>query len=499
MSKEKLSLTKQSQILILGQALSFAFNFLVPVVVVRFFNVSEYGVYKQLFLVIMTVTVILPFGIAESLYYFIPRNKDNQQHYIFQTVGFLFLAGALFLGIMLFRGKSILSSLNLGELNEYVVTLSLYIVFMCISLPLERILVSRERVKLSSSVTVISEVLKGICIVSATVLTRDLKVVMNLLVGFSVLRMAAFFYYLASSNLMFFSIGKLDTKRLKEQLRYSLPFGFAVVVATIRRFFHQYLISFYFAARDFAIYSVGVFQLPLMNVIYTTVSNVALIRISECHQKKEYGKIIEIWLNSSRKLALIYFPVTLLFILSSKEFITIFFTDQYLDSIPFFIVTLLQLPVDVFITHSILKAYNENRYILHLNIIALIMTSILVFALTKKFGMLGATAGTSFSYAFVRILEIVKIKKLIDVTFSRLVPWKIFIRILLACLMCGTATLIVRNLELFGSVQLLFVTELLLFSIMYLLIIYFNGILTTGEKEDIKKIIYKLNPVFFLK
>jgi O-antigen/teichoic acid export membrane protein len=499
MEEEKLSLTRQSQILILGQAISFAFNFLVPIIVVRFFDVAEYGVYKQLFLIIMTVAVILPFGIAESLFYFIPRNKERQQHYITQTLYFLTFSGLIFLAIMFLYGDNILSVLNLSHLHEYTYLLTFYIIFMNLSLPLERILTSQERVKASSFVAVISELLKGICIVISTVITSNLKIVMYSLVCFSFLRIIGFFYFLISRNLIFFSIKKFDTQKIREQARYSFPFGLAVVVATIRRFFHQYFISFLFAPKDFAIYAVGSFQLPLMNVIYATVSSVILIRASEYHQEKKIDKILEVWLSSSRKLALIYFPVTFLFILSSKEFIPIIFTSQYLSSIPFFIVTLLQLPVDVFVTHSILKAYAKNTYILQLNIISLILTAILVYILTYKFGMIGAIIGTTVSYTVVRALEVVIIKRLTGVNWNRFIPWKIFLRIISICSLCAVAVIFIKNINLSSSAFGVFIMESGLFSLLYVLMIYFSGVLSKSEKEDFKKIIYKFKPALFLR
>jgi O-antigen/teichoic acid export membrane protein len=488
----QLSLTRQSQILILGQALAFSFNFLVPVVVVRFFDMSQYGIYKQLFLVIMTLTLILPFGIIESLYYFIPRERKYNQHYIMQTVMFLIFAGLLFLILMLFLGDRIFSSLNLSHLYTYSFPLCLYIVFMITSLPFEKLLIIQQQVKLSSLITVISEILKGVCIITATVITRDLTALLYALILFSALRLFVFFWYMIKKQLLFFSFRKIDLNKIKAQMRYAVPFGFAVVVATLRRYLHQYFISFLFMTKDFAVYAVGSFQLPLMNVIYTSVSNVVLIRISEYQKQKKYNEILQIWINSVRKLAMIYFPVTVLFMISSKEFVSAVFTDRYLESVPIFIVTLMQLPFDTFITHSVLKAFAETKFIFKVNLIFFIVTTLFIYIFIQVWGMIGASIGTVLSFGMIRVVEIVKIKKLMGVSFSRLIPWGIFAKVLSICLICSAITTLLKNSSSFSSPLPTLIMELGLFTFLYVAIVYNSNLLMRNEKEDLKKVVSKL-------
>jgi len=493
---KKLSLTQQSQIIILGQAIAFSFNFLVPVVVVRFFDMAQYGIYKQLFLVIMTLTLILPFGIIESLYYFIPRERKYNQHYIMQTVMFLIFAGLLFLLLMLFIGDRIFSYLNLSHLYTYSFPLYLYIVLMIISLPFEKLMIIQEKVTLSSFITVISETLKGICIISATVITGNLEVVLYALVVFSSLRLIVFFSYLIRNQLLFFSFKKIDINRIKEQMRYAVPFGFAVVVATLRRFLHQYFVSFLFMAKDFAIYAVGSFQLPLMNVIYTSVSNVVLIRISEYQKQNKKNEILQIWLNSARKLALVYFPVAALFMISSREFISVVFTESYLESVPIFMVTLMQLPFDTFITHSVLKAFSETKFIFKVNLIFFIITTLFIYTFIHLWGMIGASIGTVLSFALIRVIEIMKIKRLMGISFDRLIPWRIFIKILFICLICSIITIFAKSFADFSSSLFTLLLELGLFALLYLSIAYNSSLFLRNEKEDMKKLVCKFLPVF---
>jgi O-antigen/teichoic acid export membrane protein len=495
---DKLSLTRQSQILILGQITSYCFNFLVPIIVVRYFDVPQYGAYRQLFLVITTFLLILPFGLVESLYYFIPRNREQKQYYVSQAVWFSIVTGLIFFVLILGFGERLFASVKLSHLYDYSVPLTLYIIFMSVSLSFERLFVIDGRVITSSIITVISEVLKGFCIISSTILTRDLEAVVYALMFFSLLRVVVFFYYVSKNNLFALSPGKLDIERIKEHLYYSVPFGLSVVVSTLQRFMHQYFVSFLFSIRDFAIYAVGSLQLPLMGFIYSSVSSVILIRISECHKQKNYKKILEVWLNSSRKLSLIYFPVVVLFMIASREFITVIFTDRYVESIPIFIITLLKMPFDIFVTHSVLKAFAETRFIFKLNIILLPITVALIYVFIGLFGMIGATIATIASFGLIRIVELFKVKRLMGVTVNELIQWRIFSKILTACLLSGLFTLFVKGFMVNYTLLQIFLVEATIFSALYVSIVYFSGLLLESEKEDFKRIFNKIFYRFFL-
>jgi len=493
MSKKDLSLTRQSQILIMGRIISFAFNFMIPIVVVRYLDMTQYGMYKQLFMVFMTLSLVLPFGLIESLYYFIPRKREEQQHYISQTVWFLFLTGSLFVLLFSVFGKNLFSLLNLTQLNEFIIPLAFYVFLMCLALPLEKLLLIEGRVKLVAAGGLISEVTKGICIITATVMTRDLRIILYALLFFSVMRVAVFAGYLFSKRLFLFSFRQLERQKIREHVHYSLPFGLSVVISSLRRFLDQYFVTYLFAAKDFAIYAVGCFQLPLMNLIYQTVSNVVLIRVSEYEKEKNDKKILEVWVNSCRKLGLIYFPMTLLFIVASRDFITVIFTDRYVESVPIFILTLLQLPFNVFITHSILKAFAENRFILNVNVVLLLLTTLLVYLGIHFFGMVGASAANLTAYGLRRIVETLRIKKIIGVQLRKLVPWSIFMKIVGICFLSALPIWVLKGFMHHYSPREMLVLETSIFSLVYIIMVYFSSLLNKSEKDEIRRFVNKLN------
>src|SRR5262245_49206090 len=70
------SSTRAALSLMIGRTVGFAVAFVIPLLLVRALSQQEFGIYKYLFLLVATFGA-LQFGMAESLYYFVPRFPDT--------------------------------------------------------------------------------------------------------------------------------------------------------------------------------------------------------------------------------------------------------------------------------------------------------------------------------------------------------------------------------------------------------------------------------------
>jgi O-antigen/teichoic acid export membrane protein len=445
----------------------------------------------------MTTMLVIPFGTVDSLYYFIPRDREYKRQYASQAVWFLGLSGIFILMAVSVFGNRLFSLSSLSYLLELYMPMTFYIVLMTISLPMENLLFINGNPRGSSVVTVASELLKSICIITATVLTRSLKVMMYALVFFASIRLMTFFFIMFQSKLFVLPSKRIDLKKFGEHFRYSFSFGMSVAVATIRRFMHQYFVSFMFTIKDFAIYAVGSFQIPILLLTYKTVSNVLLTKISEYQRENRLDKLLEVWNNGVRKLAIIYFPVTAFFIIASREFILAFFTNQYVDSIPIFLITLFQIPFNSFPNHSILKAYAQNQFLFKLNVVFLLITAAFLYMFVSLFGIIGAALASVLSLALVNMLEILRIKKVTGVHLSKVIPWRVLTKVVVICVLCSLITLSLINFVPTQSSLYIFIVKFIIFSAIYVLVSYYANLLLTSEKKYIKELIQKYAPVVF--
>ena len=83
-----------------GRAVGFAATFAIPVILARVLDQTDFGTYKQLFLIAATLYGVGQFGMAESLLYFLPRATGDGARYVANAVLALALGGTLCLAVL---------------------------------------------------------------------------------------------------------------------------------------------------------------------------------------------------------------------------------------------------------------------------------------------------------------------------------------------------------------------------------------------------------------
>ncbi|MGH8369994.1 MAG: lipopolysaccharide biosynthesis protein, partial [Gammaproteobacteria bacterium] len=115
------SIFKPAIMLMSGRILGFVATFVIPLVLVRVFNKSEFGTYKQLFLIYTTLYGIAQLGMAESLFYFLPGAGSRQSgRYVFNAVWVLAVAGSLCFLLLWYLRVAIAHWFNNPALSGYI-------------------------------------------------------------------------------------------------------------------------------------------------------------------------------------------------------------------------------------------------------------------------------------------------------------------------------------------------------------------------------------------
>jgi len=79
----------------LGRAGATVLGFALPLILTRLLPQAEFGTYKPVWLVVTTAYYMLQLGLAQSLYYFIPRKDGHEQVWLTQTTISLTVTGTL--------------------------------------------------------------------------------------------------------------------------------------------------------------------------------------------------------------------------------------------------------------------------------------------------------------------------------------------------------------------------------------------------------------------
>ena len=94
------SASRPAMLLVAGRSVGLAASFAIGIVLVRLFDPGVFGVYKQFFLIYATLYGVLQLGIAESLYYFVPRAPEHTGRYAGNALVALGLTGATGIGVL---------------------------------------------------------------------------------------------------------------------------------------------------------------------------------------------------------------------------------------------------------------------------------------------------------------------------------------------------------------------------------------------------------------
>lgn len=492
--KKTESLSLQAFFLIIGRFLSMPIAFLVPIVLVRQFSVVEFGQYKQLFMLFGMALPLIDFGITQGLTYFIPKYPEKQREVIslFVSCHGIVCFIAVFLFIFLQNEIAILLTGNnsIAGLIPYV---GLVLAFWAVSTNLEVFLSAKKESAHAGFFHFVSECLKGIVTILIAYLFGGIKAVLIGIIAVGFIRIIWFIAYLNKKNI--FSFFSFNKKLFFELLTYSAPLGAAVLVNTLIEYTHQVIISNQLSSADFAVYSIGCFQVPLIGAISLAVSRIALIKICELNINNEYNKIVEVLSNSFRKLSLMFFPPFVLLWTFAHEIVVLLYTDAYIASVHIFRIFIWILPITALLVEYTPRSLGDTKYNFKVNCITLLLNIIYLVPLLHFFGVAGAAASFVLSYASRKYLIILYLSKYLRYGWMAIVPLKALIKIFLFSVVALLPGIIFSHFIELNSISFLLI-QTIFYGIACTTIFWKTGVVTVEEKriciEKIHAILQKI-------
>ncbi|MFZ5469174.1 MAG: lipopolysaccharide biosynthesis protein [Myxococcota bacterium] len=410
--------------LVMARFLSACLTLVIPLVLARTLELSEYGTYKQLFLIAQSLYYVLPFGMAQSLYYFIPRAREERPYFV-QTLVFLAGAGTL-AGVALFAlGPAIAHLLNNPQLLEHRTSLALYCGCTLGALPLELSMTAQGKTRQSAIAYLVSDGLRAAVLVLPVLLGHGLHQLMEAVVVYSVARLFVCWALVVprASGPLF------DGRRFARQLAYAAPFGAAVLFSVPQTYAHQFMVSSVVTPAAFAIYAVGCFQLPLVDLLYTPTSEVLMVRLGELDRTGRGAEGVEEFREAVAHLAYVFFPLGVFLFAAAPEFIGAVFGTRFLPAVPIFRVCVLAIPLAIFPLDGTLRARGRTQHIFASYVVKALVTAPMVYFGVKAFGMQGGIASWVAAELVGKAMLVVRLPAALStperrVGWVELAPWR---------------------------------------------------------------------------
>lgn len=415
------SVFKPAFMLMSGRALGFVASFATPVVLVRIFDQTEFGTYKQLFLLYTTLYGIAQLGMAESLYYFLPNAPAQRGSFILNSLLALGLAGLACLAA-LWGGAGWLGRwFHNPELPSYIPLVGMFLLLMLMAAVFEIVMITRRHHLFAFGAYALSDLIRASLFIVPALVFHSLAAVFLGAVAFAALRLGTVLVYLKRE---FPRRPSLDWHLMKRHLAYAMPFALAVSLESAQTNLHMYVVSSYFTTATFAIYSVGCLQVPLVDFLMTSTSSVMMVQMGEDLREGRRGAALELWLDTTRKLAMVFACLVGGLIVTAHQLIVLLFTSSYAASAPLFSVWTVSMLFAAIMTDSVLRVHADTRFLIFINIIRLAVVAGAIGVFLKYFGLMGAVLVTLLSTLTAKGVGIVRVRKLLDCSFGQVLPWK---------------------------------------------------------------------------
>jgi O-antigen/teichoic acid export membrane protein len=403
-----------------GRAAAFVVTFFIPVLLVRVLDPAEFGTYRQIFLIHATLYSIAQLGMAESLFYFLPRDPERGGRYVANSLLALACMGGICAALLALARPGMEWWFRDSELPRHAFLLGFYILATMISTVMEIVLVARRRFTLASVSYACSDATRAALLLAPVALAAGLAGLMAGAAAFAALRLGVTFVYLRRE---FGSDLRPDVARLREQAAYALPFALAVSIEILQAHFHQYAVALKFDAATFAIYSVGCLQIPLVDLLASPAGNVAMVRMGGELRQGRPAAVVPIWHESTRWLALLIFPLVGLLLVTAPDLIRLLFTPQYQASVPLFRIWCLGILCVPLMADSMMRVHGDVRSILAIHAARLFLVAASIGWALAFLGLQGAVAVSVVSVFAGNALALARIRRRIDVRWGRLLPW----------------------------------------------------------------------------
>ena len=415
------SLSHQVGILTLGRIFAYAVMFFVPIVNTRALTVEHYGYYRQFWLLFETLSPLLILGFPRSLMYYLPRaeNERDKAVYVTQTLTFLIIMSAVAIGIYALMGNFLGEGMG-ALVRAFFLRLSAFTLFMMVSEYMEWLFVAEKRVQAQSIYHFTVASMQAVIVIVLSWMTRDVD---SIVWGLAIFAAAKFLFAMGYTFTIYRpSLRLVSFSTIREQFSFALPIGLAGIALIMLGQTDKFIINRFLGREAFAMYAIGAFQVPFVNIIRGSITNVTFPLMAEYQKVGDHEAILALWRKALLKTVVLFFPLFVFLEVSARQFITILFTETYAEAIPIFAIYLLLFLRSSVETGNIIQVFKKTNFIFKVFAVGFFVNLAISLGLFFWIGRLGVPIGTVITMYLVNGFNLYYSSRLLKVPFLRLFP-----------------------------------------------------------------------------
>lgn len=403
-----------------ANAIDYALQFLLPVVLVRHLSPEDFGGYRLVWLVSGTVMAVVTQAMAGSLYYFLPRsNAEAKRLYINQAMVYLSACGLVgALAVSTWNPWLPASVRNLHGQS----LLPAFVAFWVSSSLLDMIGGAEERVVWQTRTIIGLSALRAVALSTVAMLTRELGPVLLALLGFSIIKFALLLTYVGCNHGLRGPL--LRRHAFADQLRQSVPFGLAGALFGLRGQADQWVATALFSVGKFAAFSIATLLGPLVNLCRQSVMQAFLPSISRLEAAGDFSGMLSLNARGSVLVATVMYPLLAFAFAYSAEIITIIYTSRYVDAASVMRIYIVGLVALVIEPATLMVLLRQGRFSIRLGLLALVLSVTISWTCGSVAGLAGAAAGSVTAIYIEHACTLWRISHCTRIPWRELQDWR---------------------------------------------------------------------------
>lgn len=477
MNQGKTNNTIQTFWIFIGSTLSLGFVIISSMILSRYFNKNDYGIYKQVMYVYNTLLVVFTLGIPKAYNYFLPRVRVNEAKKLIDKINLILVASGFFMSLLLFLGaRKISCLLNNTDLEKPLEYFSLVPLFLLPTMGLEGILSTYKKTKYIAIYNTTTRILMLLCV---TIPVAFFKGNINTaIIGFTI---ASFVCFLISFYLKYLPVKnepKNDTDiKYTDILSYTLPLMFAGLWGILISSTDQFFISRYFGNEVFADFANGSTEIPIIGMIISASSIViAPIFSQKIYENKEYSKneIFILWQSVFSKSVKIIYPIVVFVFCFADTIMVLMYGENYIDSGKYFQIKTLINFFTLIAYGPLILAIGASKYYYNVHmygaliLIVLQWLSIIIFNSPIIIALISVICQLGRIFAMLQFIS-----KYFEIKLLDLFPIKLILRIIFPAFIIAFSLKYIYSFFIINSIVLI-LFSLISYVFLFLIWIVFN-------------------------
>lgn len=417
----------------IGSGLATAASLIFGIIASRWLTKGDYATLRQTFLAYDFVAPVLMLGLPTALYYFLPKEHNNKKGIIVDNISLLFLTGLTF-SVFLACGGYLLIARRFDN-PALLDTLPWLIPYPLIVMPttgLAAVLVLTNRSNLLvvyNAFLSLTVTLFGIWAVLATK-SYLAPVIARAFIPSLFIPIALYLMFAGSTG----SVRWPCRSTMLSMIKYAVPLGAATILGQATLQLHAIIVSSMCTPEEFAVYINGATELPIVGIVTGSIATIILADMSLLCAAGEKPAALALFRRASTKAACVLFPTTCFLFVVATPFISMLYTNQYVESALPFRIYLLILPIRIVVYGSALMALGLTKTILVRSIFDLLVNAILCWILVRAIGYIGAPIALALTlYLWTTPFNILKISQGFGVQWKHALPIRELLAILALC------------------------------------------------------------------